>query len=87
MLKHFSHLQSAPPVTPRHLLQILSKIFNGNAVKGCQRFSLNLGIVSQMPPFQILFHPLEQRKVATRKVGRVGGGWDTTIILILAPQE
>jgi hypothetical protein len=34
---------------PIPLLETLSKIFNGNAVKGCQRFSLNLCNVSKLP--------------------------------------
>jgi hypothetical protein len=43
------------------LMETLSKIFNGDAVKGRQRFLLNLYNVSKMPPFQILIHPWEQK--------------------------
>ena len=59
------------------LLETLSKIFNRNAVKGCQRFSLNL-CVSKTPPFQNLLHPWVQN------VARSEGGWDATTILFLA---
>jgi hypothetical protein len=44
------------------LLETLSKIFNRNAVKGRQQFSLNLCNVSRMPPFQNLYHPWVQKK-------------------------
>jgi hypothetical protein len=44
------------------LLEILSKIFDGNTVKGGQRFSLNLCKVSNMPHFQIPIHPWEQQQ-------------------------
>jgi hypothetical protein len=46
----------------------MSQIFNGNAVKGCQPFSLSLCNISKMPSFQILLHPWVQKKVARRKV-------------------
>ena len=58
------------------LLETLSKIFNGNAAKGRQRFLLKFCNVSKMPPFQILIHPWEQ-KVTRSEVGWVGG-WDIT---------
>jgi hypothetical protein len=35
---------------PLPLLETLSNVFNGNAVEGCQRFSVNL-CVSKMPSF------------------------------------
>jgi hypothetical protein len=43
------------------LLETLSKIFNGKAVKGRQRFSLNFCSVSKTPPFRALIHPWEQK--------------------------
>jgi len=52
------------------LLETLSKIFNRNAVKGCQRFSLNLCNVSKMPPFQNLFHPWVQKKSQRARSGK-----------------
>jgi hypothetical protein len=42
------------------MLETLSKIFNGNAVKGRQQFSLNLCNASKMPALQILLQPWEQ---------------------------
>ena len=39
------------------MLEILSKIFNGSAVKGRQWFSLKLCNVSKLPALQILLHP------------------------------
>jgi len=39
------------------MLETLSKIFKGNAVKGRWRFSLNLSNVSKLPSLQILLHP------------------------------
>jgi len=38
------------------MLETLSKIFNGNAVKGCQRFSSNLCNVSKVLALQMLPH-------------------------------
>jgi hypothetical protein len=55
------------------LLETLSKIFNGNAVKSCQRLSLNLCNISKMPPFQILIHPWEQKK-SHKEQGQVSRG-------------
>ena len=71
------------------LLEALSEIFNGNADKGRQRFSLNLCKVGRTPPFQILVHPWEQKKVAWSEVVErgVGGCWDSTTILFLAKRE
>jgi hypothetical protein len=56
------------------LLEALSKIFNGNAVKGHQWFLLNLCNVSKMPPFQILLHPWVQKIVARSETGKWGFG-------------
>jgi hypothetical protein len=58
--------QVIPALLPT--LETLSKIFNENAVKGCQRFSLNLCNVSRLPALQILLHPWEQKKVAISMV-------------------
>jgi hypothetical protein len=41
---------------------MLSQIFSGNVVKGCQPFSLSLCNISKMPHFQILLHPWVQKK-------------------------
>ena len=65
------------------LLETLSKIFNRNAVKGRQRFSLNRCNVSKTPPFQNLLHPWVQKKLQGARSGEQGW-WDTTTILILA---
>jgi len=54
-------LDTAIPA-PLPMLEIFSKIFYGNAVKGCQRFSLNLCNVSKLPALQILLHPWEPNK-------------------------
>jgi len=59
---------------PLRLLETLSEIFNENAVNGHQRFSLNLCKVGRTPPFQILVHPWEQKKVAWSVVGEKGEG-------------
>jgi hypothetical protein len=48
------------------LLETMSKIFNGNAVKGRQRFSLNFCSVSKRPPFRVLIHPWEQKNCKER---------------------
>jgi len=54
------------------LLETMSKILKGNAVKGHQRFLLNLCNANKMTPFQILIHPWEQKKkVAMRETERV----------------
>jgi hypothetical protein len=65
------------------LLETLSKIFNGNDVKGRQRFWLNLCNVSKTStsPFQILIHPSEQKIVAKSVIGRVGGNTPTILFL------
>ena len=65
------------------LLETLSKISVRNAIRGCQRFSLNLRSVSRTPLFQILIHPWEQKKIASGEIGRAGG-WDPTTILLVA---
>jgi len=44
------------------LLKTWSKVSNRNAVKGCQRFSLNLCNVRKTPSFQNLLHPWVQKK-------------------------
>jgi hypothetical protein len=59
---------------PLPLLETLSKIFNGNAVNGRQRFSLNLCHISKMPTFQILIRPWEKNKITRSEIGRLGGG-------------
>ena len=66
------------------LLETMSKTFNGQAVKGCQWFLLNLCNVSKMPPFQTQIHSWEQKKVARSKVRWAGG---TNIIVFLARRE
>jgi len=66
------------------LREMLSQIFNGNAVKGCQPFSLSLCNISKMPPFQILLHPwVQKKKFARRKVWQMGGGHTTTILCLV----
>ena len=65
------------------LLETLSQIFNGNAVKGCQPFSLSLCSTSKMPPFQILLHPWVKKKSCKEQGLANRGGWDTTTILCL----
>jgi hypothetical protein len=54
-------LDAAIP-SPLPMLETLSKIFNGNAVKGSHQFSLNLCNVSKLPALQILLHPWEPNK-------------------------
>ena len=44
------------------LLETLSKIFNGDDVKGHQRFSLNLCKIIKTHAFQIPIHPWEQKE-------------------------
>jgi hypothetical protein len=66
-------LDAAIPA-PLPMLETLSEIFNGNAVKGCQRFSLNLCNVSRLPALQILLHPWEQKKLQGVWLGELGGG-------------
>jgi hypothetical protein len=68
---------------PLPLLDTLSKIFNQNAVRGCQRFSLNLCNVKKMPPFKIPIHPWGRKKKVARSEVRL----DTTTILFLATRE
>jgi len=53
-------------------LETLSEILNGNVVKDCRRFLLNLCNVSKVSPFQILLHPWVLKIVARSKVGQVG---------------
>jgi len=72
------------------LLETLSKIFNGNAFKGRQRFSLNTCNVDKTPPFQILIHPWEQKKKsqgARSGESRRREGGETTAILLSAKRE
>jgi hypothetical protein len=65
------------------MLETLYKIFNGTAVKGRQRFSLNLHNVSKLPAFHILLHPQEPKKSQGAWSGKWGVG-DTNTILFLA---
>jgi hypothetical protein len=60
-----------------------TKIFNRNAVKGHQRFSLNLCNVSTTPPFQNLLHPWGQKMTQGARSGEQVW-WNTTTILFLA---
>ena len=55
-------LDAAIPA-PLPMLETLSKIFNRNAVKGHQRFSLKLCNVSKLPTLQILLHSWEPNKL------------------------
>jgi hypothetical protein len=68
------------------MLETLSKIFNGNVVKGRQRISLNHCNVSKLPALQMLLHPWEQKKSQGVWVGK-WGGWDTTTVLFLAKRK
>jgi hypothetical protein len=67
-VRNFSPLQGIPLrldaaiPAPLPMLETLYKILNGNAVKGRQRFSLNLCNVSKLPALQILLHPWEPNK-------------------------
>jgi hypothetical protein len=63
-------LDAAIPA-PLPMLETLSKIFNGNAVKGRQRFSVNLCNVRKFPALQILLYPREQKKLQ----GACSGEW------------
>jgi hypothetical protein len=66
----------------------MSTIFNGNALKGRQRFALNLCKINQAPPIQILIHPWEQKIGARSEVGREKrGDGGTTTVLFLARRE
>jgi hypothetical protein len=57
------------------MLEILSKIFKANAVKGRQQFSLNLCNVSRLPVLQIMLHPWEPNKSQEAGSGKwVGRG-------------
>ena len=58
---------------PLLLLETLSKIFHGNAVKGCQWFSWYLCNVNKMPHIQNLIHPWEQKKVTRSQVRQLEG--------------
>jgi hypothetical protein len=75
---NFSPLQSTPPVTQYSDLNATSTaenivlILHGNAIKGCQQFSLNLCNIIRMPQFQILLHSLERKNVARSEMGQVG---------------
>ena len=44
-----------------------------NAVKGCQRFSLNLYNISKTPPFRNLLHPWVQKKSQGARSSECGG--------------
>jgi hypothetical protein len=66
-------LDAAIPA-PLPMLKKLSKIFNRNAVKGRQQFSLNHCNVSKLPPLQILLHPWEPNKSWGAWSGKWGGG-------------
>jgi hypothetical protein len=55
------------------MLETLSRIFNGNAVKGCQQFSLNLCNVSKLPAVQILLLPWEPNKSQGELSSKWGG--------------
>jgi len=72
-------LDAAIPA-PLPMLETLSKIFNGNAIKGHQRCLLNLCNVSKLPALQILLHPWEPNKSQGAWSGK-WWGWDTTTIL------
>jgi hypothetical protein len=77
-------LDAAIPA-PLPMLETLSKIFDGNAVKVRQRFSLKLCNVSKLSALQILLHPREQKKLQETWSSEWGGG--TTPILFLAKRE
>jgi hypothetical protein len=67
------------------MLERLSETFNGNAVKGCQRLSLNHCYISRLSALQILLHPWEQKKLQGAWSGEWGGG--QTPILFLTKRE
>jgi hypothetical protein len=77
-------LDAAIPA-PLPMLETLSKIFKGNAIKGRQRFSLTLCNVTKLPVLQILLHPQEPNKSQGAWSGKWGG--DTTTILFLAKRK
>ena len=79
-LEFLCPFQVIPALLP--LLATLSDIFNGNAIKGCQQFLLNLCKVSKMPPFQILLHPWVQKSVTRGKARWVGGGTQPPFCLV-----
>jgi hypothetical protein len=95
LLKYFYKFETSVPIeelplrlaaaipAPLAVLETLSKIFYGNAVKGHQRFSLNLCNVSKLIALQILLHPREQKKLQ----GAWSGEWGGTPILFLAKRE
>ena len=86
---NFGSLQSTcqklaiPVLLP--LLETLSKILIGNAVKDRQWFSLNLCSVCRTPVFQILIHLWEQKSRKERD--QASRRWDTTTILFLPKRE
>jgi len=65
------------------MLETLSKIFNGNAVKGRQQFSLNLCNVSKLPALQILLHPWEPNKSQGAWSGKWGFSQKEGVLLTL----
>jgi len=64
------------------MLETLSKILNGNAAKGRQRFSLNLCNVSKLPALHILLHPWEPNKSQGAWSGKLGGGTTNAILFL-----
>jgi len=75
-------LDAAIPA-PLPMLETLSKIFNGNAVKGRQQFSLNLCNVSKLPALQILLHPWEPNKSQGAWSGKWGFSQKEGVLLTL----
>jgi len=71
-------LDAAIPA-PLPMLETLSKIFDGNAVEGRQRLSLNLCNVSKLPAVQILLHPWEPNMSQEAWSGKWGGGAQTIL--------
>ena len=70
---NFSSIESTRPVIACSNPSAV-KIFVRNAVKGHQRFLLNLCIVSRTPLFQILIHPWETKKLQVVRSGEQGNG-------------
>jgi len=58
---------------PLPMLETMSKIFDGNDVKGRQRLSLNLCNVSKLPSLHILLHPCESNESQGAWSGKWGG--------------